>query len=32
MTSFEPGERWVWCFVDEATLKVPPKYARYLRR
>jgi len=32
MTSFEPGERWAWCFVDEEDLKVPPQYTRYLRR
>jgi hypothetical protein len=32
MASFEPGERWAWCFVDEQDLKVPPQYTRYLRR
>jgi len=31
MASFEPGERWVWCYVDEATLDVPPSLERYLR-
>jgi uncharacterized UBP type Zn finger protein len=23
MTSFQPGERWVWCYVDEVSLPVP---------
>jgi uncharacterized UBP type Zn finger protein len=32
MASFQPGERWAWCFVDEAQLKVPPQYTRYLPR
>jgi hypothetical protein len=32
MASFEPGERWAWCFVDEEDLKVPAQYARHLRR
>ena len=31
MTSFEPGERWAWCFVDEAAVDVPKEVQRYLR-
>jgi uncharacterized UBP type Zn finger protein len=32
MASFEPGERWAWCYVDSETLKAPKNYARYLRK
>lgn len=31
MTSFEPGERWAWCFVDEEAVDVPPAVEPYLR-
>jgi uncharacterized UBP type Zn finger protein len=31
MTSFEPGERWAWCFVDNVDLEVPRQYTRFLR-
>jgi uncharacterized UBP type Zn finger protein len=31
VASFEPGERWAWCFVDEAELAVPREAAQYLR-
>lgn len=24
ITSFEPGEDWSWCFVDEVELDLPP--------
>jgi uncharacterized UBP type Zn finger protein len=30
MASFEPGERWAWCYVDEATLDVPEQAEPYL--
>ena len=29
--SFEPGERWAWCFVDEKELDVPESVTPYLR-
>jgi hypothetical protein len=31
MASFEPGERWAWCFVDETELPVPAAVEPYLR-
>jgi hypothetical protein len=31
MASFEPGERWAWCFVDETELPVPERFLPYLR-
>ena len=31
MASFEPGERWAWCFVDETELGVPERFEPYLR-
>jgi len=31
MASFEPGERWAWCFVDEVDLPVPAAAEQYLR-
>jgi uncharacterized UBP type Zn finger protein len=31
MASHEPGERWAWCSVDQATLKVPEAVTPYLR-
>ncbi len=31
IASFEPGERWAWCYVDQAELKVPERFAPYLR-
>ena len=31
MASYEPGERWAWCYVDEAELDVPPKAEPFLR-
>ncbi len=31
MASFEPGERWAWCYVDEVELDVPQKATPYLR-
>ena len=29
IASFEPGERWAWCFVDEAELPVPKTAERF---
>jgi uncharacterized UBP type Zn finger protein len=26
VASFEPGERWAWCYVDEAELPVPRRF------
>ncbi len=31
MASFEPGERWAWCFIDELQMPVPDEFERYLR-
>lgn len=31
IASFEPGERWAWCYVDEIDLPVPPQWEPYLR-
>jgi uncharacterized UBP type Zn finger protein len=31
MASWEPGERWSWCYVDEAEMEVPPAAEPYLR-
>jgi uncharacterized UBP type Zn finger protein len=31
MASFEPGERWAWCYIDDASLEVPPQYLPFLR-
>ena len=31
MASFERGERWAWCYVDQAEVDVPPGAEPYLR-
>jgi uncharacterized UBP type Zn finger protein len=31
MASFEPGERWAWCYLHEAELEVPPRFEAYLQ-
>jgi uncharacterized UBP type Zn finger protein len=31
IASYEPGERWAWCYVDEVDLDVPAAAERYLR-
>jgi hypothetical protein len=31
IASFEPGERWAWCYVDEVDLKPPAAVLPYLR-
>ena len=31
IASFEPGERWAWCYVDQEELPVPPEAEPYLR-
>src|SRR5436190_18144207 len=31
MASFEPGERWAWCYMDQLTLDVPARVAKSLR-
>ena len=30
MVSYEPGERWAWCYVDQAELPVPERVLPYL--
>ena len=32
VASFEPGERWAWCYADETELPVPAGFERSLRR
>ena len=31
IASFEPDERWAWCYVDQADLSVPRSAVRFLR-
>ncbi len=31
IASFEPGERWTWCYVDEVAMPVPPNVLPLLR-
>jgi uncharacterized UBP type Zn finger protein len=31
IASFEPGERWAWCYVDQAEVDVPAQAVPYLR-
>jgi phosphoenolpyruvate-protein phosphotransferase len=31
IASYEPGERWAWCFADEVGVDLPPQAAPYLR-
>jgi uncharacterized UBP type Zn finger protein len=31
IASFEPDERWGWCYVDEAEVDVPEQFLVYLR-
>jgi hypothetical protein len=31
MASYEPGDQWAWCFVDEIELPVPEQFLPYLR-
>jgi uncharacterized UBP type Zn finger protein len=31
VASFEPGERWAWCYVDEKQLDVPLEAEPFLR-
>jgi uncharacterized UBP type Zn finger protein len=31
VASFEPGERWAWCYADQQELPVPPAAGPYLR-
>ena len=31
IASYEPGERWAWCYVDESELPVPPSAQSFLR-
>ena len=31
ISSWEPAERWVWCYVDEVALEVPPWLEPVLR-
>ena len=31
IASYEPGERWAWCYVDKMELPAPPQFMPYLR-
>lgn len=31
MASYEPQERWAWCFVDQVEMEVPVEATPYLR-
>jgi uncharacterized UBP type Zn finger protein len=31
VASFEPGERWAWCYVDQLELPVPEPFLAHLR-
>jgi hypothetical protein len=31
MASFEPGEEWAWCYVDDVELPVPEQFVPYLQ-
>ena len=31
VASFEPGERWAWCYVDQAESGVPEQVTPFLR-
>jgi hypothetical protein len=31
IASFEPGERWAWCYIDQIELEVPGRFVPYLR-
>jgi uncharacterized UBP type Zn finger protein len=31
MASFEPGEQWAWCYIDQIELPVPKQAIKYLR-
>jgi uncharacterized UBP type Zn finger protein len=31
IASFEPGERWAWCYVDQLEMEVPEEFEAYLR-
>ena len=31
IASLEPGERWAWCYVDDAEMAVPARFLPYLR-
>jgi len=32
IVSYEPGEQWAWCYVDEEAMDVPQSLFRFLRR
>jgi len=31
IASYEPGERWAWCYVDQIQMEVPEDFEPYLR-
>jgi hypothetical protein len=31
IASYEPGERWAWCYVDQTEVDVPEQFLPYLR-
>jgi hypothetical protein len=31
IASYEPGERWAWCYTDQVGVDLPPQAVPYLR-
>ncbi|WP_406696346.1 UBP-type zinc finger domain-containing protein [Singulisphaera sp. Ch08] len=31
IASYEPGERWAWCYLDEVDMDLPARFTPYLR-
>jgi uncharacterized UBP type Zn finger protein len=31
IASYQPGERWAWCYVDEVEMDVPERFSQSLR-
>jgi hypothetical protein len=31
VASYEPDERWAWCFIDEEAVDLPREALKYLR-
>jgi hypothetical protein len=31
IASYEPGERWGWCYIDRTEVEVPAEFEQYLR-
>ncbi len=31
IVSYEPGEQWAWCYVDDEAMEIPRTWLRFLR-